>query len=166
MKRASTRLGGKPYTPLAKSHFQGASRAERSEARCDGVPACWRSRSVRKSTPLLWVLVARVSTRLGVNPTHHLQSPWQSHTFRVPLEPSVARLGVTAFRRAGGRPVLSENRPHSYGFWSRHVNFTISHIGIQSKVRNHGYYFIDGNSDRGEKSQNVHTVARFCAPGP
>ena len=36
-------VGGKPYTPLAKSmaksHFQGASRAERSEARCDGVPA-------------------------------------------------------------------------------------------------------------------------------
>ena len=56
-------VGGKPYTPLAKSmaksHFQGVSRAERSAARCDGVPACWRSaRSVRKSTPLLWVLVA------------------------------------------------------------------------------------------------------------
>eukprot|EP00966_Prymnesium_polylepis_P206170 4777185-Prymnesium_polylepis.1 len=56
-------VGGKPCTPLAKSmaksHFQGASRAEHSEARCDGVPACWRSaHSVRKSTPLLWVLVA------------------------------------------------------------------------------------------------------------
>ena len=155
MKRVSTRLGGKPYTPLAKSHFQGASRAERSEARCDGVPACWRSRSVRKSTPLLWVLVARVSTRLGVNPTHHLQSPWQRHTVRVPLEPSVARLGCDGVPACWRRPVLSENRPHSYGFWSRHVNFTISHIGIQSTVRNHGYYFTDGNSDRGEKSQNV-----------
>eukprot|EP00966_Prymnesium_polylepis_P079366 1839088-Prymnesium_polylepis.1 len=46
----------------------GPSRAERSEARCDGVPACWLSRSVQKMTPLLWVLVARVSTRLGSEP--------------------------------------------------------------------------------------------------
>ena len=29
MERVNTRLVGKPYTPLAKSHFQGASRAER-----------------------------------------------------------------------------------------------------------------------------------------
>eukprot|EP00966_Prymnesium_polylepis_P199844 4631430-Prymnesium_polylepis.1 len=47
---------------MAKSHFQGASRAERSEARCVRVTAfeaCWRSaRTVRKSTPLLWILVA------------------------------------------------------------------------------------------------------------
>eukprot|EP00966_Prymnesium_polylepis_P061395 1424346-Prymnesium_polylepis.1 len=38
----------------------------------------------------------------------------------VPPEPNVARLGVTAFLRAGG-PDLSKNRPRSYGFWSRGV---------------------------------------------
>eukprot|EP00966_Prymnesium_polylepis_P017783 409981-Prymnesium_polylepis.1 len=57
MKRVSTRLGGKPYTPLAKSYFQGA----------------------------------------------------------LPPEPNVARLGVTAFRRAGRVPFCPKIDPAPMG---------------------------------------------------